>query len=191
MTNTPRTSPRHAARRSATDEKIVTAVLDLMCSDGLRGVTIEAVSERAGVAKTTIYRRYADRNEMMRGVLTRLAPQAPDEPELSKQGLVDLLTQTREAFSGPVGLRVIGVILVGNDEMIKRWRDTLVDPYSQALRRYLTRGVEAGVLAADLDQSLVYEMIMGGLVMSETLSGHVDENWPQRVVDTLWPVMRG
>lgn len=183
-------SSRHAARRSATDEKITDAVLDIMRREGMRAVTIEAVSERSGVAKTSIYRRYVDRTEMMRGVLDRLTPTPPENPELSAEGLVKLLGCIQRAFEKRIGLRVVGAFISSDDEMIREWRDEVINPHTDALRQFFARGVEAGVLAPDLDQGLMYELTMGGLLMRDALLGDVPENWPDRVVAALWPVLR-
>ena len=45
----PRSAESHAA--------ILQAALELVVEDGLRGTTIEGIAARAGVGKTTIYRR--------------------------------------------------------------------------------------------------------------------------------------
>ncbi|MGH2722535.1 MAG: TetR/AcrR family transcriptional regulator, partial [Actinomycetota bacterium] len=45
-------------RDARADEAIRTSTLDLFCELGFDGVSIEAVAARAGVGKTTIYRRW-------------------------------------------------------------------------------------------------------------------------------------
>ncbi len=52
--------PRNPVPR---DERITAAALDLLRAKGPKAVTVEAVAARADVAKTTIYRRYRDRQE--------------------------------------------------------------------------------------------------------------------------------
>ena len=184
------TSPRHAARRSRTDEKIADAVLGISHAEGIRAVTIEAVAEYAGVAKTTIYRRYKNYLEMLTGVLDQLPLTSPEEPELTQQGLIDLLRGIQEAFHERMGLAMIGSLLTGDEEFVREWRDRVIAPHTDALQQYFMRGVEAGVLAADLDQDLMHELILGGLIMEDTLHGDVPGDWPERMVTTLWPVLR-
>ncbi len=60
-------SPRRGRPRSAeSDQRIHAAALRLLHDDGPGAVTVEAVTASSGVAKTTIYRRYADRDALLR-----------------------------------------------------------------------------------------------------------------------------
>jgi AcrR family transcriptional regulator len=45
------------ARRARNDQAILAATRELLEEHGVRGLTIEGVAVRSGVAKTTIYRR--------------------------------------------------------------------------------------------------------------------------------------
>jgi AcrR family transcriptional regulator len=59
---------RHAGGRPRlpdTDRAIVKAVADLMAEQGVRGTTINAVADRAGVARGTVYRRWPNRSAMI------------------------------------------------------------------------------------------------------------------------------
>ena len=47
------------------DEAIVAAAIDELIANGYSGLSIEAVAARAGVAKTTIYRRWAGKDELV------------------------------------------------------------------------------------------------------------------------------
>jgi len=190
MSLKPATSLRHAARRSRTDEKIATAVFDISRSLGIGAVTIEAVAERAGVAKTTIYRRYKNSLVMLAGVLHQLPDTSPGEPELTQQGLIDLLEGIRRTFQERMGLAMISSLLTGEEEFVVGWREKVVAPHADALERYFLRGVEAGVLKSDLDQPLMHELFLGGLFMEDILQGEVPPDWPQRIVSALWPVLR-
>ena len=54
--------------REATDRKLMQATLQIAVDRGISGVTIEEVARRSGVAKTTIYRRYHNADELLRKV---------------------------------------------------------------------------------------------------------------------------
>lgn len=49
---------------------VLDAVLDQLADGGLNGVTVEAVAARAGVHKTTVYRRWPNRADLIRDALT-------------------------------------------------------------------------------------------------------------------------
>src|SRR5579863_2048086 len=59
-------------KRSGTDprvvvsrERVLTATLDLLTETGLGGLTVDDVSKRSGVAKTTIYRHWPNRSALV------------------------------------------------------------------------------------------------------------------------------
>lgn len=54
--------------REATDRKLMQATLQIAVDRGISGVTIEEVARRSGVAKTTIYRRYHNADELLREI---------------------------------------------------------------------------------------------------------------------------
>ena len=54
------------------DEAILRAALELLVSDGYRGLTMEAVRERSGVGKATLYRRYGSKDELVRAAIVHL-----------------------------------------------------------------------------------------------------------------------
>ena len=67
-------------------DTVLAATVQLMSEEGLSGVTIDTVSERSGVAKTTIYRHWSSRTELLLDACTRLGgrrepPERPPPPD--------------------------------------------------------------------------------------------------------------
>jgi AcrR family transcriptional regulator len=65
------------AQRQDVDDGIADATLALLRTRGPRSVTVEAVAARSGIAKTTIYRRYRDRRDMLSAALSRVTTPEP------------------------------------------------------------------------------------------------------------------
>ena len=61
---------------SKTDAAILEATRELLIEQGVQGLTVEGVAARAGVAKTTIYRRYRSKHELALAVLFDMVQQA-------------------------------------------------------------------------------------------------------------------
>src|SRR5690606_14572096 len=73
-------SPERTAaprRRGDVDARITAAVLELLRTRGPLAVSVEAVAAESGVAKTTIYRRFRNREALLAAVVNEsAAPQA-------------------------------------------------------------------------------------------------------------------
>ena len=69
--------PRIARSRA----KVIDAARELLVEHGPRGVTVDAVSERSGVAKSTMYRHWSSRSELLIELVQSCMPESP-EPDL-------------------------------------------------------------------------------------------------------------
>ncbi len=182
-------TPRQTARRSITDEKITQAVLSLIRREGLAAVSIDAVAAESGVAKTTIYRRYDDRAEMLAGVAQQLATPPEKSYAVTSQGLCELLADVQEIFEERVGLGAIGGILGSPRSEIQEWRDRIVGPSLARLRVFFQKGVTRGVLRPDVDYEQLLEMVIGGMFVSDALRGELPEQWSPTLVNLIWPMI--
>ena len=73
MPTTEHEDPRRAKSRA----RVLAAAVEVLREDGLPGLTIEAVATRSGVAKTTIYRQFADRDELHLSAVHSVGCQVP------------------------------------------------------------------------------------------------------------------
>src|SRR6476660_1476099 len=71
-----------ASRGSRTEAAILTATRELLAENGVHHLTVEGVAARAGVAKTTIYRRWRSKDELALAVLIDMVEQVVATPEL-------------------------------------------------------------------------------------------------------------
>lgn len=78
MTRSPADSPKGPVRRSVrTDgataqEQLLDAAQELFYRDGIRAIGVDAVVERAGVNKMSLYRRFASKDELVTAYLQRM-----------------------------------------------------------------------------------------------------------------------
>jgi len=93
------------------DVAVLTCVTSLMDTAGLRGWTIDDVVSQTGVARTTIYRRFGDRDDLVHaalayeisGMFPALARRVRDLPDLTDriaEGLVQGVNLVRRSMLG-------------------------------------------------------------------------------------------
>ena len=92
MTDTTAT-PRGERTREATDRKLRRATLQIAVDRGISGVTIEEVARRSGVAKTTIYRRYHNADELLHEIsaMYLAIPDSDPVPSPTREHFTQLL----------------------------------------------------------------------------------------------------
>ena len=87
------TSPEVATRATPARERILAAAYELFSHRGIRAVGTDEVIERAGVARATLYRHFATKNDLVLAVLQR-------REELWTHGLIE--EQSRQRGDTPV-----------------------------------------------------------------------------------------
>jgi AcrR family transcriptional regulator len=183
--------PRRGRPRSAeTDRRILDAVREVLRTRGPGAVTVEAVAERSGVAKTTIYRRYADRQEVLRAALVEAIGEPGDPPDGDPREKVSwAVDQTWRRMSdvlGPGGLAA----LVGDTD--RRFTDlfrSLLVPYADALVALIQEDVAAGRLRSDLDADAAVSVIVGAYLGELVRRGKVDDDFADRCIHLIWIAM--
>jgi AcrR family transcriptional regulator len=88
-------------RRARSEKAILDAARELIAERGVEGLTVEGVAARSGVAKTTIYRRWRDKDELALAILVDTTDRISAPPDLGDTRK-ELLTFVR------TGKKVIG-----------------------------------------------------------------------------------
>ncbi|GAA2851721.1 TetR/AcrR family transcriptional regulator [Streptosporangium fragile] len=198
MTTTDETqTARPAGRpRSARAEKaIIEATLDLIGeSSGIADLSIEAIAARAGVGKTTIYRRWSNKEDLLVDALAALKSPLPPPRGVSVRE--DLIAYLRVFQHDACDARSRCVMNIAMNEverhprLVERIRQAAIEPRRAALTALLRRGVATGELRADLDIPIAMATITGTMmwyIRSVEPSEHenIPEELAERIVDHL------
>jgi AcrR family transcriptional regulator len=175
---------------------ILDATRELLAEGGVHGLTVEGVAARAGVAKTTIYRRWGSKDELAFAVLIDMVEQFVATPDLD---------DTRDELVAFVGaaVRILGTTLMGrvmqglvsdlaaDPELARRFREQVVATRVAEVHRLVERGIERGDLRGDTDRELIHELLFGPVYYRLMLSGApLDAGLAARVVDAVLPAFR-
>lgn len=175
--------------RQHTDAKIATAVMQLLRESGPAAVTMDAVSVASGVARTTLYRRYKDRFELLAGVAAQIAPMPWTAAEPTLDGFTQMIAGVQDTFENQVGYALVGHLLSSDDDFIAGWRASLLTPRMNTLEEFFARGVSAGAFPPDLDQDLIVEIIIGAAIAGSAFRDRLPTDWAPTLAVTLWPIL--
>ncbi|WP_121436587.1 TetR/AcrR family transcriptional regulator [Actinomadura pelletieri] len=169
------------------------SALTLLRDRGPQGVTVEAVSQHSGSAKTTVYRRYKDRYELLRASLS-FVEDIPEPPAglPIRERLSYLLEQFRHNLEEVVGLRSLAAMLSGDEdpEFTRAFRESILRPRLDVVMETLRDGVANGELRSDADYETVVSMMAGSFIARSALYGSAPADWADAVLDTIWPAIR-
>lgn len=170
--------------RRDVDQRIADATLELLRTRGPRGVTIEAVTARSGIAKTTIYRRYRDRREMLSATLERLTPTEPPGVDAApRERLRWVIQHAVEAVDAGIGFGGFAALLTDEDpEFTEVFRRILAG--QRAALESVIEHSWPGVDAATLIDALV-----GAYTAERARTGSVADGWEERLFDLFGPVV--
>ncbi|MGV9884191.1 TetR/AcrR family transcriptional regulator [Streptomyces sp. NPDC003006] len=179
--------------RSATaDAAILEATRQGLVELGWSKLTLGAVATRAGVAKTTLYRRWAGKSELVVDAVAELF----DELELPDRGslaadIEGVVLQFAVLLGRPETKTALMAVVAEStrDEPLRhRIRTSIVDRQKRLVLAGRERAQERGELPAEPDPAaagrtadLIFDVIAGAVVHRALVSAEpVDEEWARR-----------
>ena len=167
---------------------VLRAATDLLVEGGPSAVTIDAIVTRSGVAKSTIYRHWDSRDEVLMTVIESCAPVVPT-PDPS----IDVLTSLRQVVRAVAGFlndpewaRMLpALLLLKNHEAgIAAIDERLEREQDKVLSDLIERAIAEGVLPAGLDVPEAITSLLGPLLFAHlTGTTTVDAGFVDRTVD--------
>lgn len=166
-------------------DTILDATLALIAERGY-AFTIDEAAERAGVHKTTIYRKWSTKAALVAAAVGRLAVVEVPIPDTGAP-LDDLLTlalRVATSLRHPAGAQAIrGVVAAASEDpdLVDVARHFLAGRYEAAVD-LVRRAIAAGQLRADLDPLLVWQAMVNPLHLRAVLGQPADDATAGRLV---------
>jgi AcrR family transcriptional regulator len=179
------------SRRARSERAILEASRELLAEVGVRGLTIEGVAARSGVAKTTIYRRWRDKDELALAAVWNdlISMRAPREVGDTRAELVSFVQPVVTELRQPVTNRVIRGLtseIADNPELSRTYREQIIQPRLEQLGALIARGIERGDLRPDTDLGLAHELLIGPVMYRLLYSRQpLDDGLSERIADAV------
>ncbi|ACA82159.1 TetR/AcrR family transcriptional regulator [Leuconostoc citreum] len=155
--------PRDEAAKSA----IMTATMTLLKDFKFANLTIERIAKEAGVGKATIYRWWGSKENLLletfldtvddHVVFNQEAPLLDD----FKQVIVELTV----VLDSALGRALITAILEDRD-LLDQFHQRFFEPRRQQASQLLRRGIDDGLIKADINIDVVLDMLFGDVYMN-------------------------
>ncbi len=168
-------------RSAATDHVILDAVRSLLVEHGYSGLTIEAVAARAGVAKTTLYRRWSAKADLVvDAVVDTLAPLFHAPPDAEPEQLLGTLVA---ALSRPES-RAAFLALVAESTADPVVRERLARRVVAPARALVDRCADHS--ASTVDRNLLFDVVAGAVIHRVlVLDGTADDAFVRSLLELV------
>ncbi len=183
-------APRGRPRSQQAHRAILAAAGELLLARGLSAVSMDAVAERAGVSKATIYRWWPTKETLALDALYTEWAAARPAPRDTGSLRGDLLSLVRPwaklAASRPYGRVVAALLAEAHSDPVfaTEYRHRVLEPRRDQARAIVARAVERGDIPADTKVDVALDLLFGALY-HRLLHGHapLNDRFVRDVVD--------
>ncbi|MFF6953647.1 TetR/AcrR family transcriptional regulator [Streptomyces iakyrus] len=184
-------------RSAAADAAILAATREALVDLGWSKLTLGDVATRAGVAKTTLYRRWAGKNELVVDAVAELFDELelPDRGSLAAdiEGVVLQFASILALPEARSGLMAVVAEATRDEALRERIRASVVDRQKRLVLEGRSRAQDRGELPAEPDPAssartvdLIFDMVAGAVVHRTLVSAEpADEEWVHRFTGVL------
>ena len=146
---------------------IISTVFEELLENGFRAVTIESISAKTGIAKTSIYRRWPNKAAMvMEAFLFKIGPgiEFPRKPCYVESIRLQMLALAK-AFRGPYGTMIKALLGEAqfDAELAEAFRTRWIAPRREAAKEVLQSAIGNKELRPDVDLDQALDALYGGL----------------------------
>lgn len=154
---------RPGGRSAEVRTRILAATVELVARHGITGFSYEELAELAGVHKTSVYRNWPDREQLVSESLLQLAEDTVPMAESDdlREDLVNFLLALAEILATPRGRALSQVIQAAHDnDALRGTMQAIIERRVAVVRHRLNRAVEQGELPS-VDPYFFAELLSG------------------------------
>jgi AcrR family transcriptional regulator len=182
---------RGRPRAVGVDERILAAARALEREVGYDAVSVEAIAERAGVAKTALYRRWPNKGVLLYEAVVGAVETHPSIPDTGaiRADLLAVLAANAEGFRSPARRGLVAALsadALRDPRLAELLRTRFFGPRADAIVARVERAIARGELTEGLDAAMVPVLLTGSLQYLWVVRGRaLDDADLERVVDAV------
>lgn len=185
------------ARGRARELAILAVVRELLAEQGYERLTVDAVAGRAGASKATIYSRWPDKATLVAAALNARSvdhPHVPPHATDLREDLLHFVALSAQLAEAESVTTLLSVLIAADREpaLAEAVRGTALAPRRQDCGDICRRAVGRGELADDSAAGLIFDLVMGKILVRYVLERSTLDGGEQVafVDDVLLPVVR-
>jgi len=183
-------------RSTRAHDNVIQAALSLFAERGLDATSMDAIAERSGVSKATIYKHWADKESLALEAMARL--HVPDvESFVTRSGdvradIIAVLGYQPPQHQTDLKMRIMPHLMAyaaRNPSFGVAWRARVIEPPRAQLRSLLAQAQRDGLLSPALEIDVAIALLLGPMMythMTRLMGASLPANMAERVVDAFW-----
>jgi AcrR family transcriptional regulator len=183
-------------RSTRAHDKVIQAALSLFAERGLDATSMDAIAERSGVSKATIYKHWTDKEALALEAMTRLHV-PPLEALVIKSGdlradLIAVLGYQPPLHYSELKTRILPHLMAyaaRNPSFALAWRARVIEPSRSQLRSLLAQAQRDGLISPAIEIDVAIALLLGPMMynhMTKLMGASLPANMAERVVDAFW-----
>jgi AcrR family transcriptional regulator len=170
-------------------ERVLKTTLDLLTEAGLGDLTIDDISRRSGVAKTTIYRHWPNRSALVIDACSRMTEGDQPSPDTGslKGDVKAILTNIADLLGTARWSSIVPSIVdvAEHDPTFADLHSTIQRGHAAPLRSALDRAAMRGEISPEVDRETVIAALLGPLFYRRWFSRErIDSKFLELIIET-------
>jgi len=161
------TGPAGRPRSETSRQAVLEATLELLNSTTVRELTIEAIAQKAGVGKATIYRWWSSKSAVViEAFVDVMLPSTPiPDVDSASEAIGKHIALLIKQYRGKLGRIVAEILAEGQSEpvLLAEFRKRFFENRRMAVRQVVENGIRNGEFDENLDIDTAIDAIYGAV----------------------------
>jgi AcrR family transcriptional regulator len=183
-------------RSTRAHDKVIQAAQSLFAERGLDATSMDAIAERSGVSKATIYKHWPDKESLALEAMARL--HVPDLEALVlrtgdlRADLIAVLGYQPPQHHSDLKTRIMPHLMAyaaRNPQFALAWRARVIEPPRAQLRALLVQAQRDGVVSPAIEIDVAIALLLGPMMythMTKLMGATLPADMAERVVAAFW-----